>query len=126
LPWSGRFLLAVSAQLLDPDHVARGIAQGTVANPVRLLGRFLDDLDVAGLQFLEGAVEVLGGQQERAVRALAIISWMTRRSSSERPGVASGGYRTILVSAWFGGPTVIQRILPPPTSRRTSKPRVSR
>src|SRR6478672_8517878 len=57
---------------------------------------------------------------------LAIIAWMTRRSSSVRPGVASGGYRTILVSVWFGGPTVVQRILPPPTSRRTSKPRVSR
>jgi hypothetical protein len=31
-----------SAQLLDPDQVARGIAEGAVANPVRLLGRFLD------------------------------------------------------------------------------------
>ena len=47
-----------SAQLLDADQVARGIAEGAVANPVRLLGRLLDDLGVAGLQPLEGAVEV--------------------------------------------------------------------
>src|SRR5882724_9260897 len=30
-------LLIVSAQLLDTDHVAGGITQGAVANPVRLL-----------------------------------------------------------------------------------------
>src|ERR1700751_5047896 len=50
-----------SAQLLDADQVARGIAEGTVANPVRRLGRLLDALGVAGLQPLEEAVEVLGG-----------------------------------------------------------------
>src|ERR687895_569355 len=50
-----------STQLLDADQVARGIAEGAVANPVRLLGRLLDDLG-AGLQPLEGAVEVGGGQ----------------------------------------------------------------
>ncbi len=33
-----------SAQLLDADQVARGIAEGAVANPVGLLGRLLDDL----------------------------------------------------------------------------------
>src|SRR5438067_12885545 len=44
-----------SAQLLDADHVARRIAEGAVADAVRLLGRFLDHLGVAGLQPLEGA-----------------------------------------------------------------------
>src|SRR4029453_17638992 len=49
-----------SAQLLDAEQVARGIADGAVANPVGLLGRLLDDLGVARLQPLEGAVEVGG------------------------------------------------------------------
>ena len=39
---------------------------------------------------------------------------------------AVGGYSTMEVSGWLGGPTVIQRIAPPPTSRRTSNPRTSR
>ena len=52
-----------SAELLDADQVAGGIAEGAVADAVRLLGRLLDDLGVAGLQPLEGAVEVLGGQE---------------------------------------------------------------
>src|SRR4051812_23283963 len=59
-----------SPQLLDADQVARGIAEGAVAYPVGLLGRLLDDLGVAGLQPLEGAVEVLGGQEDPAVGAL--------------------------------------------------------
>ena len=33
-----------SAHFLDADHVARGIADGAVANPVRLIGRLLDDV----------------------------------------------------------------------------------
>src|SRR5207237_8668800 len=53
-----------SAELLDADQVARGIAEGAVAKPVRLLGRLLDDVGAAGLQPLEGAVEVLGGQED--------------------------------------------------------------
>jgi hypothetical protein len=34
-------------QFLDADQIARGIAEGAVANPVRLLGRLLDDLGSA-------------------------------------------------------------------------------
>src|SRR6516225_5892081 len=59
-----------SAQLLYAYQVARGIAEGAVANSVRLLDRLLDDLGVAGLQPLEGGVEVLAGQQDPAVGAL--------------------------------------------------------
>src|SRR5689334_23907410 len=44
------------AQLLDADEVVRRIAERAVADPVRLVGRFLDDLGVAGLQSIEGAV----------------------------------------------------------------------
>jgi hypothetical protein len=51
---------------------------------------------------------------------------MVRRSSSVTPGSAAGGARRMDVSGWSAGPTVIQRILPFPTSLRTSKPRVSR
>src|SRR3954447_11426839 len=64
------FFFVRSAQLLDADHVARGIAEGAVANAVRLLGGLLDDLGIPGLQPLEGAVEVLGGQEDPAVGAL--------------------------------------------------------
>ena len=56
----------------------------------------------------------------------AIICAMVRRSSSVMPGVAAGGYRTIDVSGWSAGPTVIQCIPPYSTSLRTSNPRVSR
>src|SRR5918998_3384109 len=35
-------MLIVSAQLLDAEKVARGIAEGAVADPVRLVGRLLD------------------------------------------------------------------------------------
>src|SRR6516165_3661503 len=59
-----------SALLLNADQVAGGITEGAVANPVRLLGRLLDDLGVAGLQPLEEAVEVLGGQEDAGVAAL--------------------------------------------------------
>src|SRR3954453_288291 len=59
-----------SAQFLDADQVARRIAEGAVANPVRLVGGLLADLGVAGLQALEGAVEVAGGQVDAGVRAL--------------------------------------------------------
>ena len=55
---------------LDADHVARRVAEGAVADAVRLLGRLLDDLGAAGLQLLEGAVEVGGGQDDADVAAL--------------------------------------------------------
>ncbi len=57
---------------------------------------------------------------------LAIISAMVRRSSSVMPGSVAGGAKRMDVPGWPAGPTVIQRILPDPTSVRTSKPRVSR
>src|SRR5580658_2188284 len=60
-----------SAQLLNADQVARGITKGAVANPVGLLDRLLDDLGVAGLNPLEGVVEILGGQEDPAVGALS-------------------------------------------------------
>src|SRR3954453_574871 len=63
-------VVATSAQLLDADQGARGIAEGAVADPVRLVGRLLDDVGVAGLQPLEGAVEVSGGQVDAGVGAL--------------------------------------------------------
>src|SRR3954465_8929245 len=61
---------ALLGQLLDADEVARGIAEGAVADPVRLVGRLLDDLGATGLHLLEDAVHVLGGQDDRRVGAL--------------------------------------------------------
>src|SRR5258708_26068296 len=63
------FGAAGSAELVDADLVARGIAEGAVANSVRLLDRLLDHLGAAGLQPREGAVEVGGGQDDAAVAA---------------------------------------------------------
>lgn len=48
-----------SAQFLDTNEVARGIAQGAVAKAVRLVGGLLDDLDVIALELFEGAVKSL-------------------------------------------------------------------
>src|SRR3982074_822658 len=44
LPVSSAAIAGRSAQLLDADQVASGIADGGVANAVRLLRRLLDDL----------------------------------------------------------------------------------
>jgi hypothetical protein len=60
---ASRFLIGLrlpgSAQFPDTDRAARPISEGTVANPVRLLGRLLDHLGVAGLQPLDqGTVSV--------------------------------------------------------------------
>src|SRR6185503_21228936 len=63
-------VVIASALLLDPDHVACRIPQGTVAHPVRLLGGLLDNLDIAGLYPLEGTVEILGRQVDLGVGAL--------------------------------------------------------
>ena len=59
-----------SADLADADQVARGIAEGAVADAVRLVDRLLDDLGVAGLQPFEGPVDVIGGQVDAGVGAL--------------------------------------------------------
>src|SRR3954470_7635438 len=59
-----------SARFLDADQRARGIAEGAVAHAVGLVGRLLDDVGVSGLQTLEGAVEVGGGQVDAGVGAL--------------------------------------------------------
>src|SRR5919204_857382 len=67
-PDADSFMSSSSAQLLDTDEVARGIADRAVANPPRLLGWLLGDLGVAGLQPLERAVEVGGGQEEAGLR----------------------------------------------------------
>src|SRR5215211_3863361 len=65
MPFSGG-----SAELLDADHVTRGIAEGAVTNAVRLLGRLLDDLGAAGLHPLEGALEAGGSQEDAGIGAL--------------------------------------------------------
>lgn len=53
---------------------------------------------------------------------LSIIARIVRRSSSVIGGSGVGGCKTIEVSGWFGGPTVMNRISGVPTSSRTSKP----
>src|SRR5438067_11499523 len=59
-----------SAQLVDADEVARGIAEGAVADAVRLLDRLLDDLGAAGLHPREDALEVGSGQDDGGIAAL--------------------------------------------------------
>src|SRR6478735_11357152 len=59
-----------SAHFVDPDVVAGRIAEGAVADAVRLVDRLLDDVGAARLYPLEGAVEVGGGQYDGGVGAL--------------------------------------------------------
>src|SRR4029453_16604875 len=47
--------------LLDADHVARGIAERAVADAVRLIGQLLDHFGAAGFYLREGVVVVGGG-----------------------------------------------------------------
>jgi hypothetical protein len=94
--------LAVS-DASDADQVARGIADGAVADTVRLLGRLLGDFGVAGLQPREGALEVVAGQKDPAVGALGHHLGDVRRSSSLMPGSAAGGPRRMEVPGWSAG-----------------------
>ncbi len=90
--------LRPGGQLLDADHVAGGVTDGAVAHPVRLVDRLLHHLDATGLQAVEGAVEVGGGQvQAPPYVPLAIISTIVRRSSSVMPGSTAGGCSTMAV-----------------------------
>src|SRR4029077_18515742 len=61
---------APSGLLIDTDQVACGVAKRAVANPVGLISWLLDDLGALGLQLREGTVDVGGGQDDDAVRAL--------------------------------------------------------
>src|SRR5438477_5296255 len=59
-----------SALLVDTDEVARGIAEGAVANTIWLRGRHLDDFGAAGLHPREDALEVGSGQDDGGIAAL--------------------------------------------------------
>src|SRR6188472_3949927 len=59
-----------SAQLVDADHVAGRITEGTVANTPGLVDRLLNNLGAAGLQPVERLVQIVGGQRDRGVGAL--------------------------------------------------------
>src|SRR5580700_3831114 len=56
-----------SALLEDADEVAGGIADGAVADPVRLLDRLLDDLGLTGLQLGERVIQIAGGEDDDRV-----------------------------------------------------------
>jgi hypothetical protein len=74
-----------SAQLLDADQVSGGVAEGAVAYPVRLLGRLLDDLGVAGLQPLEGVIEAESYSTDTAY-SRSQPQWAScRRAGHQRP-----------------------------------------
>src|SRR4051812_2954148 len=59
-----------SAQLLDADQVAGGVAHRAVADAVGLVGRLLDDVGVPRLQPLERVIEVLRREQQGGVGTL--------------------------------------------------------
>jgi hypothetical protein len=111
---------------LNADQVARRIAEGAVANPVRLLdGSWTTSALLACTRSKVPSRSLVARRIQPKV-PLAIISAMVRRSSSVKPGPTAGGARRMDVLGWPAGPTVIQRIVPCPTSVRTSKPRMSR
>src|SRR5690625_6798255 len=49
-----------SGNLLQPDHIARWVAERAVAHSPVLIGGFLHDLRAGGLDLLEGAVHEIG------------------------------------------------------------------
>ena len=111
-PWSPAAVAGRLSQLLDVDQVARGIADGAVANAVRLLGRLLHDLGIAGLYPLERAVEVRGRQQEGGERSLG---HHLGDDAAFVVGDAGAGGRRVQDDRRAGlvrGPTVIQCIPP--------------
>src|SRR5215213_651611 len=91
--WLSATCIVLASALLDADQVARGIADGAIPDPVRLVGRLLDDLrGVAGLHALEGAVEVGGGQVHAGVGALG---HHLGDEAALVVGHAGGGFRRI-------------------------------
>src|SRR5699024_4197429 len=58
-----------SSDFENTDHIAWGITQRAIAHSVGLIGGFLDDLDIAGLQTLEYCIEVLCCQVDAGVSA---------------------------------------------------------
>ena len=97
-------------EFLDAELVAGRIAEGAVAEPVRLVDRLLHDLGAAGLQPRERGVEVGGGQDDGGVGALGHHLGDGAALVVGDAGVAAGGYRTMDVPGWPAGPTVIQRM----------------
>src|SRR5690606_29865071 len=59
-----------SGGLVDADHVARGVAEGAVADAVGLVGGFLEHFAAGGADALEGRVAVVGGEVDAAQQAL--------------------------------------------------------
>src|SRR5262245_56108793 len=103
---SGASRRAGSAQFLDPDQVAGGISEGAVANAVGLLGRLLNDLGVAGLQPLEGGVEVGGGQVD--AREGAIGHHLGDRATLVIGDAGVAGRSDTRRSMYRGGPAARQ------------------
>jgi hypothetical protein len=111
--------------LLDADEVPGGVAHGAVADAVVLVDGLLDDVGAGGLERGEGRLEVGRGEVRAEVGALG-DERRAACSASVIPLPSSTGWSTKAVSGCPTGPTVIQRMGPPPTSRRTSKPSTSR
>src|SRR5664280_2460662 len=60
-----------SAQLLDANEVARGVAERAVAHAPGLRRRLLEHLGARCTDLLEGGVEVVGAEDRRLQRALS-------------------------------------------------------
>lgn len=56
-------------QLLYADEVARRVADRAVAGSPWRIGLLLDDLDVRGLQPLEGAIKVVAAEEDHGIGA---------------------------------------------------------
>src|SRR6266498_1224679 len=58
------------ARLVEAQHVAGGIAEGAVADTVRLVDRLLQHLGTRGADALESGVAVVGAEDDTAQQAL--------------------------------------------------------
>ena len=63
-------LLAGRSAAPEADQVASWIAEGAIAHPVRLIHRLLDDFGITGLEPLECAVNIGGGQVDAGIGSL--------------------------------------------------------
>ena len=123
--WAG-VILAEDARATSADHLGEAWAvplaetrlnEGDGREPVYLAGQIGDEQAKLNLRNL-AAPGGAAAEVEARTRLCDVLGL--------NPGLAAGGFRTIEVPGWWAGPTVIQRIVPWPTSLRTSKPSRSR
>ena len=106
-----------SEWFVDADQVARGIAEGAVANSIRLCGRLLDDLGVAGLQPLDKVEGEITNKLYTQKMQPSLRGYLAQLRE-ESYVMLKPGYTD---SAAVSGATVIQEVAPTPDAPKKKK-----